>query len=35
MKVSEVILLLEQEGWILKRITGSHRHSLFPPSPVS
>jgi predicted RNA binding protein YcfA (HicA-like mRNA interferase family) len=26
MKVSEVVRLLEQDGWTLKRVTGSHRH---------
>lgn len=26
MKVGEVVRLLEQDGWTLKRVTGSHRH---------
>ncbi|MGH3870747.1 MAG: type II toxin-antitoxin system HicA family toxin [Pseudonocardiaceae bacterium] len=26
MKVIEVVRLLEQDGWTLKRVTGSHRH---------
>ena len=30
MKVSEVLRLLEQDGWVLKRVTGSHRHYTHP-----
>jgi len=30
MKVSEIIRLLEQDGWALKRTTGSHRHFTHP-----
>jgi predicted RNA binding protein YcfA (HicA-like mRNA interferase family) len=26
MKVAELIRLLEADGWVLKRTTGSHRH---------
>ncbi len=26
MKISEIILLLERDGWKLKRVSGSHRH---------
>lgn len=32
MKVSEVIDLLE-DGWVLKRVTGSHQHFVHPPKP--
>ena len=30
MKISEIIHLLEQDGWVLKRTTGSHRHFTHP-----
>jgi len=30
MKVSELIRLLEADGWQLKRTTGSHRHYAHP-----
>jgi predicted RNA binding protein YcfA (HicA-like mRNA interferase family) len=30
MKVSEIVRLLEQDGWTLKRTTGSHRHFTHP-----
>jgi len=30
MKISEVIALLERDGWVLKRVTGSHRHFVHP-----
>jgi predicted RNA binding protein YcfA (HicA-like mRNA interferase family) len=30
MKVSEIIRLLEQDGWQLKRTSGSHRHFVHP-----
>jgi predicted RNA binding protein YcfA (HicA-like mRNA interferase family) len=30
MKVSEIIRLLEQDGWTQKRVTGSHRHFSHP-----
>ncbi|HKB29660.1 MAG TPA: type II toxin-antitoxin system HicA family toxin [Streptosporangiaceae bacterium] len=33
MKISEIIRLLEQDGWRLKRITGSHRHFTHPTKP--
>lgn len=33
MKVSEVIALLEADGWSLKRTTGSHRHYSHPTKP--
>ena len=33
MKVKEVIKLLEQEGWILARIRGSHRQYKHPTKP--
>jgi predicted RNA binding protein YcfA (HicA-like mRNA interferase family) len=33
MKISEVIRLLEQDGWVLKRTTGSHRHYSHPAKP--
>jgi len=28
MKVSEILRLLQEDGWILKRVTGSHRLSI-------
>jgi hypothetical protein len=33
MKISEIIRLLEQDGWVLKRTTGSHRHFSHPAKP--
>jgi predicted RNase H-like HicB family nuclease len=30
MKISEIILLLEKDGWKLKRVSGSHRHFAHP-----
>jgi predicted RNA binding protein YcfA (HicA-like mRNA interferase family) len=30
MKVSDVVRLLEQDGWSLKRVTGSNRHFAHP-----
>jgi len=30
MKISEIIRLLEQDGWVLKRMTGSHRQFTHP-----
>ncbi|MGQ0717356.1 MAG: type II toxin-antitoxin system HicA family toxin [Pseudonocardiales bacterium] len=33
MKVIEVVHLLEQDGWTLKRVTGSHRHFAHPFKP--
>ena len=33
MKVSEILRLLEQDGWTLKRVTGSHRHYTHPGKP--
>jgi predicted RNA binding protein YcfA (HicA-like mRNA interferase family) len=33
MKISEMIRLIEQDGWTLKRVTGSHRHYRHPVKP--
>jgi predicted RNA binding protein YcfA (HicA-like mRNA interferase family) len=33
MKISEIIHVLEQDGWVLKRTTGSHRHFMHPTKP--
>ena len=33
MKISEIIVLLERDGWQLKRMTGSHRHFMHPVKP--
>jgi predicted RNA binding protein YcfA (HicA-like mRNA interferase family) len=33
MKISEMIHLLERDGWTLKRTTGSHRHYSHPVKP--
>jgi predicted RNA binding protein YcfA (HicA-like mRNA interferase family) len=33
MKVQEVIKLLEDDGWMLKRTSGSHRHFVHPVKP--
>ncbi len=30
LKISEVISLLERDGWVLKRISGSYRHFVHP-----
>jgi predicted RNA binding protein YcfA (HicA-like mRNA interferase family) len=30
MKISEIIVLLERDGWQLKRTSGSHRHFVHP-----
>ena len=37
MKISEIIILLQKDGWILKRVSGSHRHFTHPekPGPVT
>ncbi len=33
MKVSEIIRLLESDGWTVKRTTGSHRPYTHPAKP--
>jgi predicted RNA binding protein YcfA (HicA-like mRNA interferase family) len=33
MKISEIIRLLEADGWTLKRISGSRRHFAHPDKP--
>ena len=33
MKISEIILLLERDGWRVKRTSGSHRHFTHPVKP--
>ena len=33
MKVSEIVRLLEQDGWTVKRTAGSHRHFTHPTKP--
>ena len=33
MKISEIIVLLQQDGWTLKRVPGSHRHFTHPEKP--
>jgi predicted RNA binding protein YcfA (HicA-like mRNA interferase family) len=33
MKISEIIILLQQEGRTLKRVSGSHRHFTHPEKP--
>jgi predicted RNA binding protein YcfA (HicA-like mRNA interferase family) len=33
MKISDIIRLLEADGWTLKRVTGSHRHFTHPEKP--
>jgi predicted RNA binding protein YcfA (HicA-like mRNA interferase family) len=33
MKISEIIALLERDGWELKRTSGSHRHYAHPGKP--
>lgn len=30
MKISEIIVLLQRDGWELKRMSGSHRHFVHP-----
>jgi predicted RNA binding protein YcfA (HicA-like mRNA interferase family) len=32
-KVGEIIKLMEDDGWILKRTNGSHRHFTHPTKP--
>jgi predicted RNA binding protein YcfA (HicA-like mRNA interferase family) len=32
-KISEILKLLEADGWELKRTTGSHRHFGHPSKP--
>jgi predicted RNA binding protein YcfA (HicA-like mRNA interferase family) len=32
-KISEMIRVLEADGWRLKRMTGSHRHFVHPHKP--
>lgn len=33
LKYGEIIRLIEQDGWVLKRTTGSHRHYAHPKKP--
>jgi len=33
MKISEILLLLERDGWRLKGTAGSHRHYTHPTKP--
>ena len=33
MKISEIILMLERDGWRQKRVSGSHRHFTHPTKP--
>jgi predicted RNA binding protein YcfA (HicA-like mRNA interferase family) len=33
MKISEVLRLLEEDGWTLARTSGSHRHFRHPTKP--
>jgi predicted RNA binding protein YcfA (HicA-like mRNA interferase family) len=33
MKISEIIVLLERDGWRLRRMSGSHRHFTHPAKP--
>jgi predicted RNA binding protein YcfA (HicA-like mRNA interferase family) len=33
MKISEIVRLLERDGWQLQRTTGSHRHYGHPTKP--
>jgi predicted RNA binding protein YcfA (HicA-like mRNA interferase family) len=33
MKISEIIAALELDGWVLKRVSGSHRHYIHPMKP--
>jgi predicted RNA binding protein YcfA (HicA-like mRNA interferase family) len=33
MNSRDVIRVLEAEGWVLKRVTGSHHHFMHPASP--
>lgn len=32
-KVSEVLRILAEDGWVLKRVNGSHRHFVHPQKP--
>jgi predicted RNA binding protein YcfA (HicA-like mRNA interferase family) len=32
-KITQIIRLLEADGWRLKRVTGSHRHFVHPEKP--
>jgi predicted RNA binding protein YcfA (HicA-like mRNA interferase family)/predicted RNase H-like HicB family nuclease len=32
-KIGEIIMLLQQDGWTLKRVSGSHRHFTHPEKP--
>jgi predicted RNA binding protein YcfA (HicA-like mRNA interferase family) len=34
MKFSEIIVLLQQDGWTLKRVSGSLRHFTHPEKPA-
>jgi predicted RNA binding protein YcfA (HicA-like mRNA interferase family) len=33
MKISEIIRLLERDGWNLDRVSGSHQHFTHPTKP--
>lgn len=33
MKIGEIVRLLERDGWVLKRVNGSHRHYSHPSKP--
>jgi predicted RNA binding protein YcfA (HicA-like mRNA interferase family) len=33
MKVGEVVRLLERDGWVLRRTSGSHRQYVHPSKP--
>jgi len=33
MKISEIVRLLEQDGWRLCRVNGSHHHYVHPTKP--
>jgi predicted RNA binding protein YcfA (HicA-like mRNA interferase family) len=33
MKISEIIILLQEDGWTWKRVSGSHRHFTHPEKP--
>jgi len=33
LKVGEIIKLIEKDGWVIKRTTGSHRHFSHPSKP--
>jgi predicted RNA binding protein YcfA (HicA-like mRNA interferase family) len=32
-KVSEILRALTEDGWVLKRVNGSHRHFVHPRKP--